>query len=342
MTLWLTALLPLTALLLAGAPSIRLANGAFVVEGCDSAAPSVYVDSLADAPPVAGSLSKSGDAVVFKPRYPPSPGVTYRAECGGEAARLTIPAPDRTPTTSIDAVYPSTDELPENLLKFYIHFTAPMSRGEVYDRVRLLGEDGEPIELAFLEIDEELWDARYERLTLLFDPGRIKTGLVPNQEVGVALEAGRGYTLRIDGGWPDADGKPLTGGRLKRFRVVEADTTPPDPETWTLTAPSGAREPLTLDFPEPLDQALLSRVVRVVTATGARVQGEARVGRGETRWSFTPNAPWAPGRYRVEAETILEDLAGNSLNRPFEVDVFEKVEDRVARVTASIPFEIKP
>ena len=126
----------------------------------------------------------------------------------------------------------------------------------------------------------------------------------------------------------------------KRFSVVAGDTDPPDPESWRVSAPAGGTEPVGLDFPEPLDQALLSRVIAVMTAAGKPVRGRVEISRGETRWSFTPDAPWEPGRYRIEAMTILEDLAGNSINRPFEVDVFEKVEERITGKTASIPFSV--
>ena len=348
----------LTAALFAGPPSIKLVEeeGRAVWLAVDCLASgssplnqafSVYVDSLANAPPLAGAYEAQGRDIAFEPRYPPSPGVAYRAECRrGDGppivAVFEIPEQDRTPTTSVERIYPSADELPENLLKFYVHFSAPMSRGYVYERVRLLDENGARVELPFLEIDEELWDANYQRLTLLFDPGRIKSGLVPNQEVGTALEAGRAYTLQIDAGWPDAEGKRLKRSFEKRFKVVAGDADPPDPKTWKVSVPAGGSEPVALDFPEPLDQALLSRVISVTTALGEAVPGQVEISRGETRWSFTPDSPWEPGRYRIEAMTILEDLAGNSLNRPFEVDVFEKVEDRIIGKTASIPFSVGP
>ena len=47
------------------------------------------------------------------------------------------------------------------------------------------------------------------------------------------------------------------------------------------------------------------------------------------------------GDYTLRAATILEDLAGNSLGRRFEVDVFERVEDRFLKVTANLPFRIE-
>jgi hypothetical protein len=44
------------------------------------------------------------------------------------------------------------------------------------------------------------------RLTLFIDPGRIKRGVAPLEEIGPALHAGKRYTLEIDSGWHDASG----------------------------------------------------------------------------------------------------------------------------------------
>ncbi len=102
---------------------------------------------------------------------------------------------------------PRATILPENLLRFYIHFSAPMSRGEAYHRIKLLDATGKPVADPFLELGEELWSNDGTRFTLLFDPGRIKRGLKPREEVGPVLEAGKSYCLVIDRDWPDATGK---------------------------------------------------------------------------------------------------------------------------------------
>jgi hypothetical protein len=163
---------------------------------------------------------------------------------------------------------------------------------------------------------------------------------VPNREVGIALHAGRSYTLVIDAGWLDAEGRPLKEAYSKRVSVVAGDTTPPDPGNWKIAWPGGGAEPVTVDFPEALDHALMSRVVTVNTMAGKPVVGRVEISRGETRWQFIPAAPWPPGVYQIRALTILEDLAGNSINRAFEVDVFEKVEERVTKHSVSIPFTV--
>jgi hypothetical protein len=39
---------------------------------------------------------------------------------------------------------------------------------------------------------------------------------------------------------------------------------------------------------------------------------------------FTPVANWRPGRYILEIESRLEDLAGNNMNRLFDEDLTQK------------------
>jgi hypothetical protein len=307
--------------------------------------------------PMLGSLAIEGDRLRFDPRFPVRPGTTYRAtfrpaslpdgdpDAGPITADLTPPRPsgDDDGPARVVAAFPSADIVPENLLRIYLHFSRPMSRGEAYRRVSLERADGETVDLPFLELDEELWDPSGTRLTLLIDPGRIKQGLVPREELGPVLEAGRSYVLRIDPEWPDAEGRPLASGFARRFEAGPPVETPPDPSSWEIGPPSpGSRDPLVVRFPAPLDHALLGRLLSVVDAGGTRIHGSPEVDEHETRWRFTPVAPWSPGAYRLIADSDLEDLAGNGIGRPFEVDVFDRVEPRVEARPVALPFRIGP
>src|SRR5437667_9325668 len=109
-----------------------------------------------------------------------------------------------------------------------------MNRGEAYSRIHLLNEAGKPVERPFLQLDEELWDPQGQRFTLFFDPGRIKRGLKPREELGPALVEGNIYTLEIDRFWPDADGNPLKETFRKIFRVGPPDDEPIDPKKWKI------------------------------------------------------------------------------------------------------------
>ena len=95
------------------------------------------------------------------------------------------------------------------------------------------------------------------------------------------------------------------------------------------TPPAGTREALVVSFSEPLDHALLQRLLEVTDAAGRPVAGRTHVKPGETTWEFTPGTPWPAGDYRLAIDTRLEDLVGNRIGRPFEVDVFRTIDREV-------------
>ena len=324
--LWLLALIGCGA-----GPAIRLDPLQARAEGVDRL--QVYVAGTSD--PVFGETTREGDVLIFRPRFPFKPGTSYRVVAGDVEQTFLLPAPPPGPSTELLRLYPTSSVLPENQLKFYLQFSGPMSRGELYRRVQLF-EGGRQVQRPFLELGEELWDRGAIRVTLLFDPGRIKSGLVPREEEGPALEAGKSYELVIDGGWPDAEGRPLREGHRKAFKVEGPDTTPPNASTWIWSKPrAGTTLPLILQFPEPLDAGLLARVLVV-----EGMEGRVEIDREETRWSYFPSKPWKAGPQTLVVETLLEDRAGNSLERPFEVDVIRPAEGRLQPKTLRLPFSV--
>jgi hypothetical protein len=306
----------------------------------------VYVGAeSADVPPMLGDVSIADGALRFTPRFALSPGTQYRLVYRDAASVVTFPfsmaaRPEAAPT-SITRIYPSADSLPENQLKFYIHFSAPMGRGETYRHLHLLGPSGE-IDLPFLELGEELWDKPMRRFTLLFDPGRIKRGLKPREEVGPVLEEGKDYTLVVDRDWLDAQGRPLSAESRKSFHVLPPAVAPLDTATWRFESPAaGSRAPLAVRFPQPLDHSLLERMLWITDASGHKLAGAIEISDAETCWQFTPNEPWSAGIYQLVADVELEDLAGNSIARAFDVDVFERVQKHIETKTVAVPFEVQ-
>jgi hypothetical protein len=289
----------------------------------------------------------------FEPQFLLQPGVRYRAVLrphnlpGGEPGKpfdstFALPAPAAAATTTVTQVFPTADVVPENLLKFYVHFSGPMSRGQIYDHIQLREASGRPVELPFLQIDEELWNANMTRLTLFIDPGRIKRGVLPLEEVGPALEAGKKYELVIHHAWKDAAGNPLSTTFRKSFAVGPADRQPVDQAAWKLEAPkSQSRDPLAVTFPEPMDQALALRLISVVTSSGEAVRGEKNLRDHEQRWVFIPDMPWRSGDYALVIHTHIEDLAGNNIGKPFEVDLFEGDQRRPANSIVRVLFSIR-
>ena len=291
-------------------------------------------------PNLLGDYHLTSDQVEFWPRFSLRPGMTYKAVADPQAIQGPTSSPLPTishrftirqasgPASRVLAVYPSGDVLPENLLKFYVHFSIPMRQGNVYRYCKLLNEaTGQEVSLPFLEIEQELWSRSGKRLTLLFDPGRIKRGLKPREQEGPILEEGKSYRLVIERSWPDANGRPLANTFSKLFRVVAPDQVQPATRRWVVKPPQAStREPLTIAFDEPLDHAMLQRVLNVQDSDGQSIPGEIAVANHERRWVFIPQSPWSSGTYRISIDSALEDCSGNSLGRPFEIDVFDKVD----------------
>jgi hypothetical protein len=334
----------------AGAPPrAELRDGRVsVADAAPDAVLEVYVADAEDPPPLLGETRREDGALVFEPRYPLAPGMRFRAvyrpapDGPPEVTLLETDPPPARPPTRVEAIFPTTDRLPENLLKLYLEFSAPMSAGQAWQHLRLLDAAGAPLAHPFLEIEQELWDPSGRRLTVLFDPGRVKRELLPHLEEGSPLREGREYVLEVDAGWPDATGRPLERPAQKRFLVGPPDHEPPSMDQWDVEAPAaGSREPLRVRFPEALDRGLLLSALSVEAASGEPLAGQAETADAETAWRFVPDGPWTPGAYALRAATVLEDLAGNSLERPFEVDVFERVEERVYEVTEALRFEVR-
>jgi hypothetical protein len=96
-----------------------------------------------------------------------------------------------------------------------------------------------------------------------------------------------------------------------------------------------------VDFPKPLDHALLHRLIWVTDAAGKKVPGTVTVDKEETRWNFQIDGVWRAGPYRLVVDKSLEDLAGNNVGRPFEVDVFHPVQREVKSETVKLPFIVR-
>ena len=307
---------------------------------------SLSVAGAADTAPMLGAYTVEKGTLVFRPQYPLAPGVHYRAvfHPPGGRAPLTLavdgPLKSTVPLTRVEHVFPSSDILPSNQLRLYLYFSAPMSRGEAGRRIHLLDKNARELNAEFLP-GEELWDPGMQRLTLTFDPGRIKRGLASNERMGPPIAEGQRYTLVVDREWPDARGVPLVEAFRKTFVGGPAVRVPPDPKQWKITPPRpGTSDPLVVDFDRPMNYTLLQRMLRVAGPRGP-VAGTIDVRRDESEWRLTPAAPWMNGAYHLDVDTGLEDLAGNRIGQPFDIDVFDHVTEHITTSTITIPIVVR-
>jgi hypothetical protein len=236
------------------------------------------------------------------------------------AGSASLWAADKPAAPRVEAIFPSSHILPANHLKFYIHFSEPMRQGVFLDHCNLLDAQGHAVHEPFRET--ELWSEDGKRLTLWLHPGKQKTGVNLNTQLGPVLAPGMRCSLVISGAWPSANGVPCGKDTEKAFFTGPREMNQLTLKSWKLTPPPiGSLKPLHIRFPIPLDHALLLRCVRVVGEDGMAITGTPTTTDAERSWRFTPSLRWSNQEYRVLIDSILEDLAGNSLARPFEVDL---------------------
>lgn len=300
---------------------------------------------------VIGRYHVTSTALEFRPLFPFDLGRSYTAAFDvsrlpsprrepAVTARIRFAAPDRTPTTAVTAIFPSADVWPENMLRFYVHFSAPMSQTNGVKFIRLMDDAGQEVPDAILAAYADLWNDDGTRLTVFFDPGRVKRGVGPNAKMGRAIVKGRKYAIAIDRAWPDGVGQPLTGDFRREFTAGPAAYDAIDLDDWHLSVPkAGSTGALEVKFPAPLDRALLDRAIGVRLPDGAIVAGRSATLAHEQTWAFTPAEPWKAGAYELAVLTLLEDPAGNKVGQPFEVLPDTIVKDTPSEI-ATLTFRV--
>ena len=273
-------------------------------------------------PAMAGRTVLDGRDACFVPRFAFVDGTAYSVSVDGVTrATLRRPRRPRSATTEVLAIYPSAQEVPRNLLRFYVLFSAPMSEGSARNQLRLVDGSGEALAGAFLPTDYELWDTDRRRLTVLLDPARIKRGLLPHRQAGYPIRTGHRFLLVVEAGFHDARGAPLRSPAERTYGVGGDERRHVEPGEWALRPPAGhSLEPLEIGFDRPLDHGLLHRCLHVMDPNGRPVLGTAEVGSAEQSWRLVPARPWAPRPHGLVVDHILEDLAGNSVSRVFDQD----------------------
>lgn len=275
--------------------------------------------------PMTGSYHLTGTHFVFKPILPFVPEQSYivrMMDCGKLLReepflfrRAEADAPE------IESIFPLVDELPANHLKFYIYFNQPMQTGDIFDYFSLWDMTRDKL-VARPFRHTELWSKDGLRLTLWFHPGRQKTGVNLNVELGPVLTQGHRYQLRVDASWRGMSGESLGKTVIKEFVAGPADHTQPDPSDWKITVPRKDDSKLRVTLAEPLDHAMIeTSFVIEHLASEEQISTSITVELNERVLVFTPHQPWRSGHYSIVINPLLEDLSGNSLERPFEVDL---------------------
>ena len=271
--------------------------------------------------PVQGKHVIEGNYLVFSPYYPFEKGMTYvvkakhaDADKGHSFQSFLIEKKQPVDEARVVSIYPSGNQMPENLLRFYIYFNTPMKKGQALKYIHLADNAGNIDKQAFMEFKQELWSPDGKRLTLLFDPGRIKRGVSTNMELGPALLEGNRYHLIISDEWQDVYGHPLSPKKTKSFVVNHAYRQSIEIKEWVIDKPkANSYNPLTIHFDRIMDHALLQSMIQLKDDEKNLVEGHWEILAQEQLIQFIPAKKWQKGTYQIVLDNRLEDVAGNNL-----------------------------
>ena len=295
--------------------------------------------------PVQGRFSYSANYLIFNPFYPFEKGLTYTVRTKdlntGKYFKSTfvLQSTEERDVAELLHIFPTAEVLPENLLRFYFYFNTPMKRGEMLKHIHLVDSKGNKDTQAFMQFKQELWSPDGKRLTLLFDPGRIKRGVYTNLELGPALQEGDTYKLVISGDWQDVYGQKLGMTETKTFKVGTAYRTAIDVSSWNVNEPEAeSTQPLTIQLDRIMDHATVQSMIQIKIEDNNDIEGSWKISESESVLHFTPVEKWQKGNYEIVLDSGLEDVAGNNLSSL--LDQLEEDQSTMRTTNFSIKFKI--
>lgn len=288
---------------------------------------------------IAGRYTMDNRTVTFDPAFDFIEGQNYTVKISDQKSatnrnallfnEFTIKRTSDHVSPEIVAIYPSGTDIPENTLRFYIHFSTAMRPHVSGEYIKLLDATGTPDTAAFMAFKQELWSADRKRLTLLMDPGRIKRGVAQNLSLGPALLEGSTYSIVVEDGWPAANGVDKITRSETVFTVSKALRTLPNPDLWTILSPQKmTNDSLVIEFDRAFDSELLLSAINVLDEDGHPIQGVVSIEDQERVWRFDRIGAWDGSRIQLAIDPQLEDVAGNNLiellDHPVDTEVSAK------------------
>lgn len=290
---------------------------------------------------ILGDFKQVHSGVKFIPIVPFRRNVSYVVYYNKTTiSEFSIPGGSNIDAPYLINIYPTSDTVPENLLKIHLEFSEPMSELHSSNYIALRDYKGDTLNHIFLKLDPELWNYDHTLLTLWLEPGRIKKSLLPNILDGIPIEEGKHYTLSVSKKWKSAKGVSLQKAVHKQLFVSSRDESMPEAEHWILEIPGpSTKESLRILFPEALDFTSLLSSFKILNHDEQEIVGLYHILPGEMGIEFIPEQAWTAGEYTIQVEGSVEDLAANNLNRVFDRDL-KKDSTQIVESDKSIYFEI--
>lgn len=280
--------------------------------------------------PLLGTYSKEEDTIFFEPQFEMGDGLSFNAHFYYK--NDTVKTFYKTPSINLNIgneivikeVFPRSNEIPKNILTFYVEFSEPMLEDEsAFRYVNLYNENKEIIPHVWLNKSRWISDTI---LMLMIHPGRIKSGIKYYDNLGDVFYVGKKYYLEItDKTKPlhrDLKVKPF----IKEFKIIEPTASSPKVLQNKFSIPRrNSKEKLKIVFDKPMDLYTIFGGISInIYNTDINIQGKFMSGSNDTEWYFIPEKPWAEKKYTLIFNKYVSDPSGNGLIKPFETTKIKK------------------
>lgn len=275
---------------------------------------------------ILGDFTQSSTEIRFTPILSFQKNTPYTVVFANEVHPFTIDLDPSYTQIQVDALYPNSDILPANFLKWYIRFSKPVNPSKIYDHISLIrNSDSTKVDRALLPLETPLLSNDGTLLTLWIEPGRQKRDLGPNKRLGEVLIPNESYTLIIDKNIKDSQGIPMKGDYTHSFTVQTSDRIQPSISTWKIHTPqSNTKEAILIKYTDILDYGSLQNTIQIIDVSGNLIEGEFVIQANQKSIIFKPAKNWLKGSYLLICKPIIEDIAGNNLERLFDQDITVK------------------
>ena len=222
----------------------------------------------------------------------------------------------KTALLQVQAVHPTLNCLPANILRAHIVFDRPMRTTDALRHIKLIDNRGNDLSDALLDLTDGLWTTDGRILTLLFHPGRVKTGLAATDQYGSIFTEDQTYQLVVSKKIVAANGRSLEDDYRHCFKIGSAIRQGflPIPDRLLL------RDNIVrIEVNQLLDFLSVRAYLAVADESDRRLNADISLTADARAIVIRMSNPNSRERRFLRVHSQLEDVAGNRANVPFEI-----------------------
>ncbi len=280
-------------------------------------------EQIKDKHGIIGKIQKENSHIIFRPLVPFDLDTDYTFLSKSHIIPFRLENEADKQSLQVTHIFPSTDEIPANILKWYILFSKPVNPIKIYDHIQFLDDNNNVIDRSILNLGAPLLSSDGMLLTVWIEPGRQKRDLGPNQHLGSVFEPSKKYTLLIANTLKDTQGNTIQESYTHKFTSYQADRKKLSIDDFhPMPIHANTQQTLEVKCKEQLDYGSLIDAFSIYYENKL-VDGKVSFDYQTKSIKFTPFSIWKKGTYTLIFESQLEDLAGNNFLHLFDRPVQE-------------------